>query len=128
MNMSPRREFIRKCLGISFYAVFAQWFASACGSNTTGQNTATSGGNCVANGTSTSVGSNHGHTSPSIPGADVSAGIQKSYTVGSGSAGHTHAVTVSVGSFSSLRGNQGVNISTDADGTGHSHVITINCA
>ena len=87
-----------------------------------------SGGACATNGTTTSFVSNHGHTNPVISASNVSSGTQITVGVGSGSAGHSHTVTITAANFTTLQGNQGISITTNADGTGHTHSIIVNCA
>lgn len=84
--------------------------------------------NCLSKGAVTVVGTNHGHTSTSIPIADISTAIQKQYTVGDAGIGHTHTFTVAAANFTTLQGNTSVILNTDGDGTGHFHQIVINCS
>jgi hypothetical protein len=131
INMrQERRSFIKRIFLLSLLSSGLNAFLMACsgGTSSSGNTTPVSGGDCQANGTSVAVGGNHGHGAPTISAADVTAGVQQAYTVTSGSAGHSHTVTVTSGDFTTLQGNTGVAINTDADGTGHSHSITINCA
>lgn len=86
------------------------------------------GGNCAVNGTRTYLSSNHGHPVPAISNGDVNAGVQKTYPVAVGTAGHVHTITVDATNFTTLQSNTGVIIVTDPDATGHTHSITINCA
>lgn len=80
---------------------------------------------CLANGTNTAIGANHGHTL-SVSKADVEAGVQKTYSI-QGSSPHNHEVTLSASHFSSLKSNQQITVSsTSADA--HSHSITVSCA
>lgn len=80
---------------------------------------------CVENGTSVSIGSNHGHTL-SVSKSDVDAGSEKTYDI-MGSSGHTHSVTVTSAHFASLKDNSSVNI-TSTSGNGHTHSVTVSCA
>ncbi len=128
-----RRKFLKLSATIPLLASGLHLFLTACGSGSSGYGagggtTPAVAGNCSANGTTNSVGSNHGHSAPVVPAGDVVTGAQQTYAVPAGSAGHSHNVTVTAASFTALLGNTGVAITTDADGTGHSHVITINCA
>jgi hypothetical protein len=120
--MIHRREFLKTLASFSFFAGFVNFLAVACGGSSS------SSTNCRTGGTSVSIGTNHGHTTPLVSATDVNNGNQQTYTIGIGSAGHSHTVTVTAASFTTLQGNSGVTISTDADGTGHSHSININCA
>ncbi len=84
---------------------------------------AIAGGNCQTNGTSITIGSNHGHTL-TISTADVIAGTQKAYDI-TGTAGHTHTVTVTPAQFTQLMANQGVQMTSTVGG--HTHTVTVNC-
>lgn len=84
-----------------------------------------SGGDCSANGTSTSIGANHGHEL-TIPAADVAAGLEKTYSI-QGSGGHNHTVTITAAQFTSLQNNEGVSVSSSSADS-HMHTITVNCA
>ena len=117
-------------------------FLSACGGSSstaagyqtgTDTGTGTGTGNCVANGTTVTIGANHGHTPPVITAADVAAGTQKQYSLGPSNASafppnHTHTVTLTAATFSALHGNTAQEVITDADNTGHAHLISIGCA
>jgi len=80
---------------------------------------------CIDNGTSISIGGNHGH-SLTVSKADVDAGTAKTYDI-TGSSGHSHNVTVSSSNFASLKDNTSVNIDSTS-GDGHTHSITVSCA
>lgn len=80
---------------------------------------------CIDNGTSVSIGSNHGH-SLTVSKADVDAGTAKTYDI-TGSSGHSHSVTVSSSNFASLKDNSSVNVDSTS-GNGHTHSITVTCA
>jgi hypothetical protein len=84
-----------------------------------------SGGDCSTNGTSTSIGANHGHEL-TIPAADVDAGAEKTYNI-QGSGGHNHTVTITAAQFTSLQNNEGVSVSSSS-ASSHAHTITVNCA
>lgn len=80
--------------------------------------------NCLANGTNSSIGSNHGHTL-SVSAADVTSGIEKIYDI-QGSSVHSHQVTVTAAHFVTLASNQSVVITSTS--AGHTHSVTISCA
>ncbi len=69
---------------------------------------------CLANGTQSSIGGNHGHTLQ-VSVADVQSG------------GHSHNITVSSANFASLKGNQQIQV-TSSTGDSHTHSVTISCA
>lgn len=81
--------------------------------------------NCLANGTNSSIGSNHGHTLQ-VSKNDVNAGVEKQYDI-KGSSPHAHTVTVSASNFATLKTNQQIQINSTNDDA-HSHLITISCA
>ncbi len=125
-----RRIFLKRTMIGTFLLTGFSKFLIACGAKS--GNTATpapsAGGDCTANGTEVTIGSNHGHTVNTISSADVTTGTQQSYGLNSGSAGHTHTFTVTAANFTTLQGNNGVLITSDTDGTGHTHAVTIDCA
>jgi hypothetical protein len=131
MVHQERRQFFKRLMMMTFALVGAQTLLSACGGSgysSGGGGTPSSGGSCETNGTTASVGSNHGHIAPTISAADVTSGTQQTYAVAQGTATHSHTVTVSAANFTTLQGDTGVNIATDSDSTGHTHTITIDCA
>lgn len=85
------------------------------------------GGNCVVTGTAFSIEELHSpNHSFSVPAADVSAGIEQSYTLLDSGSGHSHEVTLSAAHFAALRAAQGVRVrSTGWDG--HAHYVTFHC-
>lgn len=82
-------------------------------------------GNCLENGTTNSISSNHGH-SLTIPKDDVEAGTAKTYTLSEGNA-HTHQVTLSEDDFASLKNNNSISATSTSD-SGHTHGVTVSCA
>lgn len=148
---STRRTFFKQIAGFAFLSGGLQMFLSACGgggsssystsgsqtsTNTgtgTGTSTATAAVNCGTNGATVTIGTNHGHSAPVIAAADVTAGTQKQYSLGpSDSTGyppnHIHTATLTAAAFGSLQGNAAQTVTTDADSTGHTHLLSIGCA
>lgn len=80
---------------------------------------------CLANGTNSSIGGNHGH-SITVSTADVNAGVEKTYNI-TGSSGHSHSVTVSSTNFTTLKNNQQISLNSTSGG-GHTHSVTVSCA
>ncbi|MBJ6367084.1 hypothetical protein [Snuella sedimenti] len=125
-----RKTFIQKALGALLIALPA-YAAISCSSssddsgNGGGGNGGGGQGNCLQNGTSSSIASNHGH-SLTVSKADVNAGVEKTYDI-TGSSGHSHNVTVSATQFNTLKSNQQISI-TSTSGDGHTHSVTIRCA
>ena len=97
--------------------------AVACASSDVDMNNATK--NCLANGTNSSIASNHGH-SLLVSKSDVEAGVEKQYNI-KGSSGHSHTVTVSTSNFTSLKSNQQIKVDSSNDDS-HIHAVTISCA
>lgn len=81
--------------------------------------------NCLDNGTTSSIGSNHGHAI-TVSKADVEAGTEKTYTI-QGTSGHNHSVTLSSANFTSLKSNTAISVNSTND-DGHTHAISISCA
>lgn len=80
-------------------------------------------GNCTMNGTTITIGANHGHVLM-IPKEDVVAGVEKTYTMGGGS--HTHPIKITAAMFAMLQSN--MTVMTDVEPSGHPHPTTITCA
>ena len=80
---------------------------------------------CLANGTTTSIESNHGHDL-TVSTADVEAATEKSYSI-QGSSGHNHGVTITAANFNSLKTNQSIQVTSTSD-SDHTHSITVGCA
>lgn len=102
---------------------------AACGGSNSSGGPA-NGGNCLANGTRTFIGTNHGHVL-SVPIADINAGAQKSYDI-QGSADHTHTVTLTASDFASLKQNMGIGEPSTTNFSpsfgSHSHGVNVSCA
>ena len=116
-----RKLFLKKITTYLFMSIpiLSLWSCSDSDTPTPGPSA-----NCLANGTSSSIGGNHGHTL-SVSAADVNAGIEKSYGI-QGSATHNHQVTVTVPQFATLANNQSVVVTSTS--AGHTHSVTISCA
>ncbi|MFD2788393.1 hypothetical protein KCTC52924_01394 [Arenibacter antarcticus] len=82
-------------------------------------------GDCLANGTKTAIGTNHGHTL-TVSTADINAGVQKVYSI-MGSSGHDHVVTLTAANFTALKSNSGISVTSTA-GDGHTHTVSVSCA
>lgn len=112
---------------ITFLTVVVELFLTGCSVPNENSQTSTPA-NCLSKGAVTVVGSNHGHSSTTIPATDVLTATQKQYTVGDAGIGHTHTFTVAAANFTTLQANTSVVINTDPDGAlAHTHQITINC-
>ena len=90
MNAS-RRSFFFKGLGAVAAFLGLGRYLTGCSSSS---GNPTSGGNCLANGTSVTIGSNHGHTL-TITASNINNGVT-AYTLGPASTdNHTHTLTLS---------------------------------
>lgn len=121
-----RKTFLKKTTGAILLAAPAYALLN-CSSSDDSVNNNNQGQdpNCIANGTNSSIGANHGH-SLTVSVADVNAGTEKTYSI-AGTAGHSHEVTVSAANFNSLSNNQQVILSSTNE-NGHTHSVTISCA
>lgn len=119
-----RKEFLRSVVSVVAGAAGAALFVG-CGGGEEGPADAASR-SCTANGTTASIGDNHGHTL-SVPRADVMAGTQKVYPI-EGTADHTHNVTVTPAMFAMLQSNTAIMVNSTTGGIdAHTHNITIMC-
>ncbi len=82
-------------------------------------------GDCLANGTNVSIGSNHGHNL-TVSKEDVEAGTAKTYSI-MGSSGHNHTVTITEGNFATLQSNSSITVESSS-GDSHTHSVTVSCA
>ena len=122
-----RKTFIKKSIGALAIAIPAYTILSCSTSDDSEpaappQNSTPS---CGTNGTSSAIGSNHGHNL-FVSAADVTAGVDKTYNI-QGSSAHMHSVTVSAAQFASLQNNQQIT-ATSSNDSGHTHSVTVSCA
>jgi len=124
-----RKTFIKKTAGALLLAapVYALLSCSSSSDDSGSNNPPPGGGNpdCLANGTSSSIGSNHGH-SITVSSSDVNTGTEKTYNI-TGSGDHSHSVTVSSANFTTLKNNQSISVTSTNDDD-HTHSVTISCA
>jgi hypothetical protein len=119
-----RKSFLQKFSGILLVGIPTLVIAS-CSSDSEDPPIPGAEKDCLANGTTSSIASNHGH-SLSVPKEDVDAGVEKEYNI-QGTSGHGHSVIVSSGNFASLKNNQSISI-TSTTGNGHTHPVTVSCS
>jgi len=119
-----RKSFLQKFSGIILLGIPTLVLAS-CSSDSEDPPTPGADEDCLANGTNSSIASNHGH-SLSVSKEDVDAGIEKQYNI-QGTSGHSHSVIISEGNFASLKNNQSISI-TSSTGSGHTHPVTVSCS
>ena len=120
-----RRNFLRRSITALAIAAMPAIFLR-CGGNTANNSVSPgSGGDCLANGTDATIENNHGHDI-TVSAEDISAGTDKAYDI-QGTAGHSHTVNLTAADFTSLKGNDGIEVVSSSD-AGHTHNIVINCA
>ncbi len=118
MSMT-RKEFLGTIAG----AVGLATVVGACGSSSSsGADAPATSGNCLQNGTSVTIGANHGHVLM-VTQAEVQAGVDKTYDI-MGTALHTHSVTVTAAMFAKLAMNMSV-MTVSTVGASHTHDITV---
>ena len=121
MSMT-RKQFLGTVLGAAGAVALA-----GCGGDDGGHLDGSTQRNCAMNGTTTTIEGNHGHVLV-VTAADVTAGADKTYDI-TGTAGHTHMVTITAADFAKLQSNANgtvMEISTLTDA--HTHDITVICA
>lgn len=87
----------------------------------------TPSGNCLQNGTNSTISDNHGHTF-TVSKEDVAAGVQKTYQLTAANTdGHVHSLTLTASQFNSLKTNISITASSTSGG-GHTHSVSVSCA
>jgi len=122
-----RKEFFGTVVSWSIGALGLTTLAASTGcggSSSTSVDAPASGANCVQNGTNVTIASNHGHVMMVSKG-DVAAGVDKTYDI-TGTASHSHSVTITAALFAKLATNMSV-MATSTVGNGHTHDITVVC-
>jgi hypothetical protein len=122
-----RSEFIIKGLTAVAFGLPLMAVVNSCSTNVEPTPTPPSNDpkDCLTNGTTSSIGSNHGH-SLTVSKEDVSAATEKSYSI-QGSSGHNHNVTITAANFSDLINNQSIQVSSSSS-SGHTHNVSVGCA
>lgn len=80
--------------------------------------------NCIENGTTAAIGSNHGHTL-SIPKSMIENGGPASFQI-QGDSGHGHTVIINADQMAQLQRNERITIESTV-GNGHVHSLSIGC-
>ena len=123
-----RKTFIQKAAGAMLIAVPAYSLLGCSSSDDGGGNPIpdpNGNADCLANGTSISIGGNHGHSFV-VSKADVDAGVAKTYAI-KGTSVHSHSVSVTAANFTTLKGNNSISITSTSD-DGHTHSVQVSCA
>ncbi len=123
-----RKDFIKKMAGTMLFAVPAITVLG-CSDSDNGsippQGGPPQSADCLKNGTKNAINGNHGHEFK-VSKEDVKAGTTKDYSI-TGTASHSHTITVSSDNFDNLKRNQQIEM-TSTNGNGHTHVIIVSCA
>ena len=83
--------------------------------------------NCLENGTTNTIGANHGH-SFTVSKEDVQAATEKTYTLSQASTDqHIHELTLTAANFNSLKNNNSITVNSTSQ-AGHTHSVTVSCA
>jgi len=125
-----RKSFLQKglavlALGVSVAPIISCSSDSGDSGPNTGNGQGNNGADCLANGTTSNIGSNHGHTL-TVSKADVEAGSEKTYSIQGGSS-HNHTIRVTAAHFTDLKSNKSVTVTSSTDNS-HTHSVTISCA
>lgn len=97
-----------------------------------GGGTGGGGAMCTMGVEATDIADNHNqpHSLMTIPAADVTAGVDQTYTLelGGGMGGHTHDITVTAADFTTLLTGATVTVTSTIGGNNdHSHDVTLDC-
>lgn len=135
MHFAPnnRRDFIKDLLNKTLILIGAPWIITACGGSSSDDyisppNTgSSSGGNCLANGTSVNIQVTHlPNHALNVSIGDINAGVDKLYILENNGSGHTHSVTLTAADFANLKTNTTIS-HTSTLNFGHTHQVTISC-
>ena len=121
MSMT-RKEFLGTMLGAAGAVAL-----TGCGGDESSADAASAQRNCAMNGTNVTIDMNHGHVLM-VTSSDVAAGADKTYDI-TGTATHSHMVTVKAADFAKLQSNANGSVTvTSTVGGAHMHSVTILCA
>lgn len=84
-----------------------------------------SAGRCATNGTTVTIGDNHGHVM-TVSKEDVAAAVAKTYHI-QGTSDHDHTVDLSASDFLQLQQDHAI-MTTSSYDAGHDHSIMVACA
>jgi hypothetical protein len=71
------------------------------------------------------ISANHGHTL-SVPSADITAGVEKTYSI-KGQSSHDHLLTITAAQFAALGAGGSITVTSSNVG-GHTHSVRVTCA
>lgn len=116
-----RKQFLSSMLGI---AAGATLFACSSGDDGGGDDDGSGDGDCAANGTSSSISSNHGHAI-TVTQAEITLGEARTYDI-KGTSDHSHSLAISAALFGMLKANTAISV-LSGTGDGHTHQVSIGC-
>lgn len=120
-----RKHFLRFLVRGTAAGVAGGALLAACGGDDAGATDApVASGNCLQNGTTVAIATNHGHAL-TVPMAHVQAGTPQTYDI-RGTGTHAHSVTLSANHFQTLAANGTVTVTTSLGD--HTHRVTVGCA
>lgn len=127
--MMTRKQFLRGAVGCAA-ATFGLTLLGACGGSGgpaphPDAFAGPSSSGCLANGTTVTIGANHGHVLV-VAKADVMAGADRTYHI-QGTATHDHTVELTAAQFADLQQNQAI-MTTSSTDLAHEHPIMVACA
>ena len=122
-----RIDFIKRTAVIATFGLPLLSVINSCASESapTPNPPASGAKDCLANGTSSSISSNHGHRLD-VTKEDVSNGSEKTYSIQDG-ASHDHNVTITAANFTDLKNTNSIQVDSTT-GDGHTHSVTVSCA
>ena len=120
-----RKDFIKHATAMAVFGLPMLSIANSCSTDSVSPNSTPDPKDCLANGTSTSIGSNHGH-SLEVSKIDVENGAQMTYSI-QGTSVHDHEVIITADHFASLKNSKSIQV-ISTSGSGHTHSVTVSCA
>lgn len=120
-----RTTFLKRSFGALLFISAVPSLSSCSKSDEMDSDTNTATKSCVDNGTTTSIGSNHGHTLV-VSKVDVSSGNDKTYNI-QGTSNHPHTVDLTSDHFAQLKSNQTITVTSSNDDA-HTHSVVVRCA
>lgn len=120
-----RKEFLSSLFGAAAGGLVLAACGGDDGGGTSQADASVSQASCTMNGTSVNIETNHGHVLM-VSKEDVTAAADKTYDI-TGTAAHSHSVTVTAADFAKLAQNMSVHL-TSTTGGAHTHGVLIMCA
>ena len=123
-NEMSRKQFLRTLVNVGAGALGAS-LVIACGSDDDDMEPGLP--NCLTNGSNVTISANHGHAM-TVTAADVTAGVDKTYTI-TGSSAHAHSVTITAAQFAMLAASGSASVTAvSTSGDAHTHTVNVTCA